>query len=140
MPRHFAFTAHGLLVLFGADFFGRKALPGGLAPAPRGRARAGAAGCLRRGAAVHPDIDLVNQLAVAGVLIGLTVYVLGQRVSDINSTREFAEVLPFSAVLAGRLLRAEADPGPGWCPRWPWCSPATWSAWARWPPPRRCRR
>ena len=41
---------------------------------------------------------------MAGVLIGLTVYVLGQRVVDIHSTREFAEVLPFAAVLAGRLL------------------------------------
>ena len=50
------------------------------------------------------DNDLVDQVLVAGVLIGLTIYVLGKRVSDINSTREFAEVLPFAAVLAGRLL------------------------------------
>jgi len=50
------------------------------------------------------DNDLVNQLLVTGVLVGLIAYMLGQRVSDIMSTREFAEVLPFSAVLAGRLL------------------------------------
>jgi hypothetical protein len=50
------------------------------------------------------DNDLVDQLLVTGVLVGLIAYMLGQRVSDINSTREFAEVLPFSAVLAGRLL------------------------------------
>jgi len=105
MPRHFAFTAHGLFVLFGADFFGRKVSfttfliivhLAGLALA-----------CWAVGAGVRRffrDNDLVNQVLVAGVLIGLTVYVLGQRVVDINSTREIAEVLPFSAVLAGRLL------------------------------------
>jgi hypothetical protein len=105
MPRHFALTAHGLFVLFGADFFGRKVSfttflimvhLAGLALA-----------CWAVGAGVRRffrDNDLVSQVLVAGVLIGLTVYVLGQRVVDINSTREIAEVLPFSAVLAGRLL------------------------------------
>jgi len=105
MPRHFAYTAHGLFVLFGADFFGRKV---GFAAILillhlAGLALAGWAACagVRR---FFRDGDLVDQVLVAGVLIGLTVYVLGQRVSDINSTREFAEVLPFAAVLAGRLL------------------------------------
>jgi hypothetical protein len=105
MPRHFAFTAHGLMVLFGADFFGRKV---GFAAILillhlAGLVLAGWAVC----AGVHRffrTAGLVDQILVAGVLIGLTVYVLGQRVSDINSTREFAEVLPFGAVLAGRLL------------------------------------
>jgi hypothetical protein len=105
MPRHFAFTAHGLFVLFGADFFGRRVgFPAILLMLHlAGLALAGWAVCagVRR---FWSAGDLVNQVLVAGVLIGLTVYVLGQRVSDINSTREFAEVLPFSAVLAGRLL------------------------------------
>jgi hypothetical protein len=105
MPRHFAFTAHGLMVLFGADFFGRKV---GFAAILillhlAGLVLAGWAVCagVRR---FFRTAGLVDQILVAGVLIGLTVYVLGQRVSDINSTREFAEVLPFGAVLAGRLL------------------------------------
>jgi hypothetical protein len=105
MPRHFAYTAHGLMVLFGADFFGRKA---GFATVLillhlAGVALAGWAVCagVRR---FFTGDDLVDQVLVAGVLIGLTVYMLGRRVVDINSTREFAEVLPFSAVLAGRLL------------------------------------
>jgi hypothetical protein len=105
MPRHFAYTAHGLFVLFGADFFGRKVSFATILIMLHvaGLALAGWAVCsaVRRFAR---DNDLVNQILVAGVLIGLTIYVLGQRVSDINSTREFAEVLPFSAVLAGRLL------------------------------------
>jgi len=105
MPRHFAFTAHGLLVLFGADFFGRKVSFATVLILLH------LAGLLLAGWAVCAGVrrflsagDLVDQVLVAGVLIGLTVYVLGRRVSDISSTREFAEVLPFSAVLAGRLL------------------------------------
>jgi len=105
MPRHFAFTAHGLFVLFGADFFGRKvsftAILIMLHVAGLALAGWGVCAGVRR---FVRDNDLVNQVLVAGVLIGLTIYVLGQRVTDINSTREFAEVLPFSAVLAGRLL------------------------------------
>jgi hypothetical protein len=105
MPRHFAFTAHGLMVLFGADFFGRKVSFTAILILLH------LAGLVLAGWAVCAGVrrffsagDLIDQVLVAGVLIGLTVYVLGQRVSDINSTREFAEVLPFSAVLAGRLL------------------------------------
>jgi hypothetical protein len=105
MPRHLAFTAHGLLVLFGADFFGRKVsfVAVLLMLHLAGLALAGWGVCagVRR---FFRNNDLVEQVLVAGVLIGLTVYVLGQRVVDINSTREIAEVLPFSAVLAGRLL------------------------------------
>jgi len=105
MPRHLAYTAHGLFVLFGADFFGRKVSFAALLILLHlaGLALAGWAVCagVRR---FFRDNDLVDQVLVAGVLIGLTVYVLGKRVSDINSTREFAEVLPFAAVLAGRLL------------------------------------
>jgi hypothetical protein len=105
MPRHFAYTAHGLLVLFGADFFGRRVSFAALLLMLHlaGLALAGWGVCagVRR---FFRRNDLVEQVLVAGVLIGLTVYVLGQRVVDINSTREIAEVLPFSAVLAGRLL------------------------------------
>jgi hypothetical protein len=105
MPRHFAYIAHGLLVLFGADFFGRKVGFDAFLLVLHlvGLALAGWAVCagLRRFARAG---NLVDQLLVAGVLIGLIAYLLGQRVSDIMSTREFAEVLPFSAVLAGRLL------------------------------------
>jgi hypothetical protein len=105
MPRHFAYTAHGLVVLFGADFFGRKVSFATMLILLHliGLALAGWGVCagVRR---FFRDNNLVDQVLVAGVLIGLTVYVLGKRVSDINSTREFAEVLPFAAVLAGRML------------------------------------
>ncbi len=104
MPRHFAFTAHGLLVLFGADFFGKHlGFPAVLLLLHVvGLVLALLAICV--GVHRFTRLDLVSQLALAGVLISLLAYLLGQRVSDINSTREFAAVLPFSAVLAGRLL------------------------------------
>jgi len=105
MPRHFAYVGHGLLVLFGADFFGRKVGFDAFLVLLHvvGLALAGWGVCagVRRFAR---DNDLVDQLLVTGVLVGLIAYILGRRVSDIMSTREFAEVLPFSAVLAGRLL------------------------------------
>ena len=105
MPRHLAYTAHGLFVLFGADFFGRKVSFVALLILLHlaGLALAGWAVCAGVRRFFSTD-GLVDQVLVAGVLIGLTIYVLGKRVSDINSTREFAEVLPFAAVLAGRLL------------------------------------
>jgi hypothetical protein len=105
MPRHLGYTAHGLVVLFGADFFGRKVSFTTMLILLHliGLALAGWGVCagVRR---FFRDSDLVDQVLVAGVLIGLTAYVLGRRVVNINSTREFAEVLPFAAVLAGRLL------------------------------------
>jgi hypothetical protein len=104
MPRHFAFTAHGLLVLYGGDFFGR---PLGFFAALVLLHVAGLTLALLAvyvGLRRFTRIDLVSQLALAGVLTSLIAYLLGQRVSDINSTREIAAVLPFSAVLAGRLL------------------------------------
>jgi hypothetical protein len=105
MPRHLAYTAHGLFVLLGADFFGRKVSFAALLILLHlaGLALAGWGVCAGVRRFFGTD-GLVDQVLVAGVLIGLTVYVLGQRVVDIHSTREFAEVLPFSAVLAGRLL------------------------------------
>jgi hypothetical protein len=106
MPRHFAFTIHGLLVLFGADFFGHHlGLPAGLLVLHLvGLALALLAVCVGVRRFFTEGNDLVSQLALAGVLTSLIAFLVGQRVSDIMSTREFAAVLPFSAVLAGRLL------------------------------------
>jgi hypothetical protein len=105
LPGHVLLTAHGLLLLFGADFFSHSlGLVSGLAMLHWvGLALAAWASCiairhLRR------DGDLVDQLLGAAVLIGLGAYLLGTRAVDMHSTREIAAVLPFGAVLAGRLL------------------------------------
>jgi hypothetical protein len=106
IPRHFAYTAHGLLVLFGADFFGEIAgLHAGLIMLHlAGLALAAWAVCtgLRR----FGRTDLVSQLVATAVLVSIVAYLLGDRVNNLMSTREIAAVLPFGAVLAGRLLPA----------------------------------
>jgi hypothetical protein len=105
MPQHVLLAAHGLLLLFGADFFGRSL---GLVSALAmlhvvGLALAGAATCsvIRRFAAGR---DLVTQILGGGVVISLGAYLISHQVADLHSTREAAAVLPFSAALAGRVL------------------------------------
>ncbi len=113
MPRHFAFTAHGLLVLFGADFFGRKVSFTAILIMLHvaGLALAGWAVCagVRR---FGRDNDLVDQLLVTGVLIGLIIYVLGQRVSDINEHPRVRRGAPVQRGPGGQAARPAADPGP----------------------------
>jgi hypothetical protein len=48
--------------------------------------------------------DLAVQLLTASVVVSLVAYLIGRNAIDLNSTREFAAVLPCSAALAGRLL------------------------------------
>lgn len=105
MPQHILLAAHGLLLLFGADFFGRSL---GLVSALAmlhvvGLVLAGAATCsvLRRFAAGR---DLIAQILGAAVVISLGAYLISHQIADLHSTREVAAVLPFSAALAGRVL------------------------------------
>ena len=105
MPQHVLLAAHGLLLLFGADFFGHSlGLVSALAMLHAvGLVLAGAATCsvLRRFAAGR---DLVAQVLGAGVVISLGAYLISHQVADLHSTREVAAVLPFSAALAGRVF------------------------------------
>jgi hypothetical protein len=110
LPGHALLTGQGLLVLFGADFFGQDL--GAVAALAilhlAGLALAGWAtrAALRRSGR---DGDLVTQLLAAAVIIALAAYLLGTKAVDIHSTREIAAVLPFGAVLAGRLLAGRLD-------------------------------
>jgi hypothetical protein len=110
LPSHFLLTGQGLLMLFGADFFGRDlGLTAALAMLHLvGLVLAAWAVCVaaRRFAG---DSDLVTQVLLAAVAIDLAAYVSGTRAVDIHSTREIAAVLPFCAVLAARLLARRMD-------------------------------
>jgi hypothetical protein len=110
LPGHLLLTGQGLLLLFGADFFGQQL---GLAAALAmlhwvGLALAGCAVCLaaRRFAG---EADLVTQVLLAAVAVDVAAYVSGTRAVDVHSTREIAAVLPCCAVLAGRLLARRID-------------------------------
>ena len=106
MPHHVKLTAEGLLAIFGADFF---------SPHSRGLAFAAlhltgvavvavafvvALGRLGRGAE-----PAVPALALA-IAFNVAAYLPTSYVQNLLSTREISAVLPFGAVLAGRILGA----------------------------------
>jgi hypothetical protein len=96
-----------ILVLFGADFFGR---PFGPVTAMALVHLAGvvlAAWAVWVGArGFFRNRDLVPALLVTAVVINLAALLLSNRLVNILSAREIAPVLPFAAVLAARLLSA----------------------------------
>ena len=97
--------AQAVLLLFGADFL---AQPTGLLT---GMALVHLAGVSLAGWAVWigargwlRELDLVSACLAAAVLINGAAYVLLTQFEDVLGVHEIAAVLPFSAVLAGRLL------------------------------------
>jgi hypothetical protein len=116
LPQHLLLTVHGLLLLFGADFFSHSlGLVSVLAMLHlTGLVLAGWAvrtglRCLLRTGELARRGGLVTVILTAAVLISLAAYLFGQKAVDLRATREFAAVLPFSAVLAGRLLPERLD-------------------------------
>ena len=104
LPQHLLLTIQGLLLLFGANFFSHTlGYVSGLAMlhlVGLGLAAWGLCAALRR----LGRQDLVVQLLASGIVLSLAAYLFGQLPSSFYTTREFAAVLPFAAVLAGRLL------------------------------------
>jgi hypothetical protein len=95
-------VAHGLLLLFGADFLD---YPVG----PVLVLHLVSLALVVAGIAVTcwhflTDLDLVAQLLLAGIVINLVVFVVSTNVSGLPTMREIDVVLPFGAALAGRQL------------------------------------
>jgi hypothetical protein len=118
-------TVMGILELFGADFLGQ---PTAWRTAFAlvhlcGVALAVVAFCVavRRFRTAEP---LVQLLTVA-IVVNLATYVLSAEAQHIDNTREIASVLPFGAVLAGRLL--PGGRGAGWLGAGG-LAPARWAA------------
>ncbi len=109
LPHNLMLTIQGLLVLFGADFFGHHlgyaAVLAMLHLVGLALAGWGLCAAVRR----FVDQDIVVQVLAAGAALTLAAYLCGQRAQDINSTREISAVLPFTAILAGRLLAERLD-------------------------------
>ena len=106
LPAHAWDTVYNLLILFGADFFGQRTVVGvvlallhltGVALALWGLL-IGLFGFFGRAA------DRVTQVLVAGTVIILAAGIFGNYMSKIVGAHEIVTVLPFCAVLAGRLL------------------------------------
>jgi hypothetical protein len=106
LPAHAWDTVYNLLILFGADFFGQPTAVGvvlaliHLAGVALGLCGLliGLAGFFSRAA------DRVIQVLVAGTVIILVAGVFGNYMSKVVGAHEIITVLPFSAILAGRLL------------------------------------
>ncbi|MHB1875211.1 MAG: hypothetical protein ACYCPF_10195, partial [Streptosporangiaceae bacterium] len=104
LPGYLALTGHGLLTLFGADFFGQ---PLGLTAvlaiahlAGLGLAGWALVAALRRWARAETAVRLL----AAGIMLTLAAYVLSTRADNLLSSRDITAVLPFGAALAGRAL------------------------------------
>ncbi len=106
LPHALNVTGRGLLLLAGADFFD---------PGPAGaesffiwlHLAGAAAACLGAGLAMRRylrDRGLVDQVLVAAIVINLAAYALSTQSGSILASREIVAVLPFGAVLAGRML------------------------------------
>jgi hypothetical protein len=109
LPGHLLLAAHGLLLLFGADFFGGHLGLAAVLAMLHWTGLALAAAAVWVAARRFAGGDLVTQVLVAAVVIDLAGYVCGTRAVDLHSTREIVAVLPFSAVLAARLLARRLD-------------------------------
>jgi hypothetical protein len=97
-------AARGLLLLFGADFFGQNL---GLVAALAMLHLIGIGlVCLALCAALRrlASQDIAVQLLAVGILVSLAGYAFGRVAVNLDSTREFAAVLPLGAALAGRML------------------------------------
>jgi hypothetical protein len=105
MSHNLWLTVESVLTLFGANFFGMRL---GLAAAVAllhlvGLALAVWACCIGARRLLRTSDRLVPIL-ITGIVINLGTYLLSTEAIDLGSTRELAAVLPFGAVLAGRLL------------------------------------
>jgi hypothetical protein len=105
LQRHAGLAYHGVLTLFGADFAGQRPGVELLFAAVHlvGVAMAATAFCLAARQFFGSDDLLVPALA-AGIVLNLVAYIGSQIPVNIATTREIAVVLPYGAVLAGRLL------------------------------------
>ncbi|HTX29568.1 MAG TPA: hypothetical protein VME19_21395 [Streptosporangiaceae bacterium] len=109
IPGHLRLAVEGVLALFGADVFGHphgaEALIVWFHLLGVGLVAWAACRALRR---FFSRDDLLVQVLVVGIAFNLAGYVASVLPVTIIDTREIAPVLPFGAVLAGRLLAGEA--------------------------------
>jgi hypothetical protein len=112
IPHHLWLTFESVLTLFGADFIGLRSWPAVAVAVLHltGVILAAWACCIAGRRLLAADERLVALLFV-GIVINLAAYVVSTQAFDLGSTHELAAVLPFGAVLAGRLIPGRLIPG-----------------------------
>ena len=105
LPHNLSLTAESVLTLFGADFFGLRFGPAAAIALLilTGVLLVAWACCIAARRLLAEDGRLVPILFV-GITINLAAFALSTLAVDLGSAHELAAVLPFGAVLAGRLL------------------------------------
>jgi hypothetical protein len=108
LPNHFRLTGNGVLSLYGAGFSG---VPLGAQTAIAavhlaGLALAAWALCRALRRFFRCD-DLLVQVLAMGILVGLAAFVFSSLPRTLWDIRQISAVLPFGAVLAGRLLAGD---------------------------------
>ena len=107
VPAHALAVGESVLVLFGADYFGQPSRIGAALALLHLAAVTVAALALLAGIrGFFGRLDRVGQVLVAGTIIMLAAGVFSTHVPNLAFAHEIAIVLPFCAVLAGRLLAA----------------------------------
>jgi len=105
ISRSLSVTGEGLLLLGGADFLGHQLSLGTVVLLLHlGGVFLAGLGTWVAAKRFLRDRNLVDQLLVVAIVANLAAYIVSTRASGIAGTREIAPVLPFAAVLAGRLL------------------------------------
>jgi hypothetical protein len=104
IPSHALAVGQSVLVLFGADFFGQPTRTGAVLALVHLVGVAVVALALLAGIFGFFRLDRISQVLVVGTLIMLGAGVFSTHVANISFAHEIAIVLPFGAVLAGRLL------------------------------------
>lgn len=115
LPGNLRITGEGFLELYGADFAG---LHGPLAvtfAVIHLTGLAAAALALLLAIRRFASMDLVTKTLVLAIGLNVVAYAATDQVVNVLSTREIAAVLPFGAVLAGRLLGARLAVGTAAC-------------------------
>jgi hypothetical protein len=121
IPQHFVLTLEGILNVYGADFFhlsnGSLLGPGlGGLPMAAGIALAAvhlagvalaAWGFFRAFRYFYDPGDLISPVLATAIVINVVAYVLSVVPVGVFDTREILAVLPFGAVLAGRMVPAQ---------------------------------
>ena len=105
ISRSLSVTGEGLLLLGGADFLGHQLSLGTVVLLLHlGGVVLAGLGTWVAAKRFLRDRNLVDQLLVVAIAANLAAYIVSTRAYGIAGTREIAPVLPFAAVLAGRLL------------------------------------
>ena len=127
LPHNVSLTAQSVLALFGADFSGLRFGPAAAVALLHltGVLLVAWACCIAARRLLAAGGRLVPIL-FAGITINLAAFVLSTQAIDLGSAHELAAVLPFGAVLAGRLIPGRRPPTRSF----PRCSRYWWAAGA----------